>query len=577
VAIVFNGAVYNYAELRQELQGLGHSFHSTGDTEVLLHAYLQWGQDCLSRLNGMWAFVIHDTRRGIVFGARDRFGVKPLYYSEDKGTHFFASEIKALHRAAPGTFEVDPARLGAFIASGHLETVPGDATTFFRRVRQIEAGHCFELAGNGALRVRRYWQLPAEDHSSGNGDPVSAFADLFESAVALRLRSDVPAGVALSGGMDSTSIICAMARLRKAGGCDSIATLHAFSYMPPEFDESRYIQRTVEATGATLHPITITPTGLWSGLDRLLDSHDEPVHSATAFVSYEIYRAAAREGVKVLLCGQGADETLGGYPSFFKNWWHTLLRDGQFKAVLGEIQTYARAHNASVISESLATGLRWALLYPGRSRLYRFAMAGRRMTTAYPFQGVLTDEMRAALEAPEPVGCQTLASALAYETEVSPLPLYLRVEDRNSMAHSVEARLPFLDYRLVSMAFRLAGHWKLRGEWNKYVLRQAAVGLIPEEVRTRIDKMGFPTPMNTWLRDELHPQITDVLESRAFLERGTFEPLVVRKMLRQHRTGERNYGSALFNLVQTELWLRVLESRSRATTGAKLGSAGVTK
>jgi asparagine synthase (glutamine-hydrolysing) len=419
---------------------------------------------------------------------------------------------------------------------------------------------------HGKLQVRRYWTLPPED-ASPPADPVAEYAQLFNDAVALRLRSDVPVGVALSGGMDSTSIICSMAKIREQTG--GASTLHAFSYLPSEFDESKYVHQTIATTGARLHQIAISPSGFWAGLDRLLDCHDEPVHSATAFVGYEIYRAAAEEGVKVLLSGQGADETLGGYKSYFTNWWLSLLRDGHFGSALKEIQAYARGHNASLISESLAVGVRCALLAAGRTRWYRSAVAGRRLAAAYPYGRLLTQDLRAALPAPDPAGVQTLGSALAFSTEGSPLPLYLRIEDRNSMAHSVEARLPFLDYRLVSLAFRLAGHWKIRGEWNKFLLRQATAGLIPEEVRGRVEKLGFPTSIDGWLRNDLHTQVGEVLASREFTERGIFEPAAVEMLLKLHHEGGRNFGSVIFNLVQTELWLRILGRRSaRAFSGS---------
>jgi asparagine synthase (glutamine-hydrolysing) len=564
VAIVFNGEIYNYAELRRELAALGHTFHSTGDTEVLLHAYLQWGEQCVDRLNGMFAFLVHDSRTGEVFGARDRFGIKPFFYVRSADTWYFASEIKALHAVVPASREIDAGRVAAFVASGRLENAPAGETSFFTNVRQVRPGTCFRLSPAGDLRSRSYWSLP-EEAAVELPEAAREYRDLFTSAVELRLRSDVPVGVSLSGGMDSTAIISTMAALRRGGSHASISTLHAFSYMPPEFDETPYIERTIAATGATLHRVEIRPHDFWHGLDTLLAHHDEPVHSATASISFEIYRAAARAGVKVVLCGQGADETLGGYYSFFRNWWYTQLRSGRLAAVFGNIRQYARAHDTSIVRESIATGLRLGLNLAGRTALYRSTMKNRRMATAYPYRAMLNPDVRRALTVSAGLADQTLRSVLAHATEVAPLPLYLRMEDRNSMAHSVEARLPFLDYRLVSLAFRLGGHWKIRGEWNKYILRQAMMGVIPEEVRVRVDKMGFPTSMDTWLRVALREELTDILESSEFRQRGLFEPAAVRTMMKQHFTGERNAGSALFNLAQVELWLRILQERSRST------------
>jgi asparagine synthase (glutamine-hydrolysing) len=562
VAMVFNGEIYNYAELRDELAVRGHSFRSTGDTEVLLHAYLEWGADCLQRLNGMWAFLVHDRRSGVVFGARDRFGVKPFFYIRSGDTYYFASEIKALHAAVPESLEIDRGKVAAFIASGRLENVPAGEATFFSNVRQVGAGTFFRISEHNELRSQRFWSLPAEAVDEPP-DVLRDYRELFTSAVDLRLRSDVPVGVSLSGGMDSTSIISSMAELRRTGEQSSISTLHAFSYMPEEFDETPFIQSTIAATGATLHRVDITPQDFWGGMSTLLKHHDEPVHSATAYISFEIYRAAAREGVKVVLCGQGADETLGGYYSFFRNWWYTQLRHGDLAGAIGNIREYARGHGASVARESFATGLRLGLRAAGRTRVYRSAVARRRFRTAYPHSSLLNADARALLGAAAVVEDQSLRGVLTHATEAAPLPLYLRLEDRNSMAHSVEARLPFLDYRLVTLAFRLGGHWKLRGEWNKFLLRQAMRGLMPEEVRTRIDKMGFPTSMDRWLRDQLQQEIRDVLESSEFRQRGLFDAAAVRTLMQQHFSGARNAGSALFNLAQAELWLRTVDERAR--------------
>ncbi|HUG28411.1 MAG TPA: asparagine synthetase B, partial [Gemmatimonadales bacterium] len=199
VAMVFNGEIYNFAELRQELRARGHAFQSTGDSEVLLAAYLEWGRECLSRLNGMWAFLIHDTRNDTVFGSRDRFGVKPLYHVSAEGRHYFASEIKALQAVLPVAREVAWPRLAAFLAAGNLEALPADTTTFFSAVHEIEPGTWLEVTRDGHLRTGRYWNLP-EESRGGGGSPVDEFEEILLDSVSLRLRSDVPVGVALSGG-----------------------------------------------------------------------------------------------------------------------------------------------------------------------------------------------------------------------------------------------------------------------------------------------------------------------------------------------------------------------------------------
>jgi asparagine synthase (glutamine-hydrolysing) len=567
VALVFNGEIYNYAELRDELRALGHHFRSTGDTEVLLHAYLEWGVDCLQRLNGMWAFLIHDRRQERVFGARDRFGVKPLYCASHDGAWYFGSEIKALQVALPATgTKVDVGRVARFIAAGRLEQLGAGPATFFDGISQVEPGSWFEIRPDGERRDHRYWRLPEEDAARPD-DPVEEFAALFTDTVRLRMRSDVPVGVSLSGGLDSTAIISTMARLREESGART--PLHAFSYMPPEFDERPFIERTIERTSATLHRVEADPASFWTELPRLLHHHDEPVHSATAYVSYNVYRTAAAAGVKVVLCGQGADETWGGYFPYFRDQWYTLLRSGRLGALRRQLGDYAAGHSVRVRDESIAVALRFVLVMAGRTALYRAAMRQRRNESAYPFRQLLHRDLAVALPTPESHADNSLRGMLVSGTMNAPLPLYLRLEDRNSMAHSVEARLPFLDFRLVSLAFRLGGEWKINGRWNKYLVRQALRGAIPEEVRTRVEKMGFPTPMAAWFRGDLQDRMAAMIDDAGFDRLGIFDRSAVRALLRRHRSGERSAASALFNVAQTEMWLRLVGERAAAAPRAE--------
>lgn len=562
VTLVFNGEIYNYRELRESLTARGHRFRSTGDTEVLLTAYLEWGTGCFERLNGMWALLIHDARTGTVIGSRDRFGVKPLFHVAEGGYHYFASEIKALHLAVPASREVDQQRLARLLAAGNLESFPDDGATFFRRVRQVEPGSFFELDGGGTLRTSRFWTLPQEEEIP-EPDPVATFRDLFLDAVALRLRSDVPVGVSLSGGMDSTAIISAMARLRGRQDAGTPGPLHAFTYHSPGHDESRFVASTLQLTGATAHPVACSPRQCWDTLPTVLAFHDEPIHSATASVSFEIYRAARAAGVTVMLVGQGADETLGGYPSYFSDYWDTLLRERSWRRFLEELDDYSAGHGGHRGLLVARAMLRSLLVIAGRLAVYRRFRAGARRTRAYPYAGLLAPELRRTLPrevADPPSG---LRAALVHGTTRTPLPLYLRLEDRNSMAHSVEARLPFLDYRLVSLAFRLGNAWKIRGRWNKILLREASTGLVPDAVRWRVDKMGFPTRMSDWLRGELRGDLEALFSDPGFGQGGLVAPAAARQLLADHASGRCQAGGALFHLAQAEFWLRGLAAGPR--------------
>jgi len=556
--IVFNGEIFNFVELRAELAALGHQFRSTGDTEVILAAYRQWGTDCLRRFNGMWAFLLYDRKRRIVFGARDRFGVKPLYLLRRSDGLYFGSEIKAILAAGEGGAEPHWPLVSEFLLRQRLEDPSDPSRTFFRDVEQIRPGQAFELSLDGTWKSWAFWTLDGVEERT-EGDVPGAYADLFEDAVRLRLRSDVPIGVCLSGGMDSTAIICAMARQRAAAGVPAEDRLQAFCYTPPEFDESRYVNDTLAQTGAELNRMRIDPAGLWSTLERFLWHQDEPVHSTSALIGYELMRLARSKDVKVVLNGQGADETLAGYPDYFRQRWYTLLVAGRVAEAWREIRAYATAHGRSA-----GRLFRTAAAHAARHQLRRVAayrgLASRRQSRADRASPWFTEALtrHAAARVPPFVDFR-LRPGLRSSLEGHPLPLFLRVEDRNSMAHSVEARLPFMDYRLVKFAFELPDRWKIRGGWNKYALREAMRGRIPESVRTRVDKMGFPTQHREWFAGPWYEPMQDLLASRSTRERGIWRVEALRQGLERHRRREVDLSEPLlFNVAQVELWLRNL-------------------
>jgi asparagine synthase (glutamine-hydrolysing) len=559
--IVFNGEIYNYLELRAELRARGYRFRSSGDTEVLLNAYREWGAGCLDKLNGMWAFLVHDRRRQRVFGARDRFGVKPLYVHRGDDVVVLASEIKAIE--ASGLYRSTPnwRTAARFLLDRRLEE---GIETFYAGIERIPAGTAFDVSLGGELRQRRYWSL-ADVPRVHHDEPARAFADLFEDAVRLRMRSDVPVGVSLSGGLDSTSIAASAARTRAATGAAGEQRFMAFSYVAPEFDESRYIADTVAQTDIELKRVEVSPLALWDELPRVLRIHDEPFHSMTALIGFKVMELASAHGVKVVLSGQGADETLGGYPSYFRNYWHTLLQRGDVSGLWREVDAYCAVHGGSVPGSLMRVVRRLVQSRLGRAGGYRglAAWGRRRRAQRHPwFSGDFVAHLDREPRDPPDL---TLEGTLMRSVEQSPLPLYLRVEDRNSMAHSVEARLPFLDYRLVALAFHLAAEWKTRGPWNKYILREAMRGRIPESVRTRADKMGFPVPSRTWLAGDLSASILDVLSTQRFNEAGIFEPHAIRRDVDRYRRGEIDISSELFSVLQCEVWSGIAQARRLAS------------
>lgn len=556
--LVFNGAIYNYIELRRELQSLGHSFRSTGDTEVLLHAYQQWGPDCLPRLNGMWAFLLYDRQRGRIFGSRDRFGVKPLFYYRTDRHTLFASEIKALRASGLYQGEINWNVASQFLLQG---TLTDDEERFFTDIRQLPPGTAFELDTDGRWKEWCYWSLRSLPPIPCT-DPVQAFGELFEDSIRLRMRSDQPVGVTLSGGLDSTAIICLLTQLGRNTERERAPALHAFSYIAKEFDESAYIHDTLAQTQATLHQFQEGPHELWDKLATVMHFQDEPVHSLNAIVGFDLLRLAADHGIRVVLSGQGADEVIGGYSSYFSDYWEMLIRQGRPGDAWNEIQQYTSLHGGSpwrLLLSSIQKVCITACHYVPAYHSFSLNKHHREARTNPWYTPELSRHFRA--NAPEHLNF-SLDAIQKDSVEHHPLPLYLRIEDRNSMAHSVETRLPFLDYRLVSLVFNMTANWKLRGPWNKFVLREAMRHRIPESVRTRIDKMGFPVPTRKWFEQDLYEPMQDLLATQAVRERGIYNVRTIANDLQRHRTGKVDVAQQLFNVAQFE----ILAGRSTLST-----------
>jgi asparagine synthase (glutamine-hydrolysing) len=550
--IIFNGEIFNYLELREELRSAGHRFRTSSDTEVILHSYEEWGTECLHRFNGMWAFLLYDMDHRKVFGSRDRFGIKPLYVYRHKHCSVFASEIKAI--LASGFY--DP-KVNWKTAANYLfrDELDAENETFYAQIKRVPAGSAFEVGIDGRYREWKFWSLnKLEGGRCSRGEDWLA---TFRDAVRLRLRSDVPVGVCLSGGLDSTSIICMMNELEERSkeqcGNDRV---EAFCYMSTEHDEKRFIAATLEKTKAKLHECRATPLEMWEELPKVLYYHDEPVHSMTAVVGYKLFQLARNCGVKVVLNGQGADETLAGYPSYFRNYWFSILGNGQFQRLLSEIHKFCKVHEGNEVKEALKVFEGFFRDKLAGTTCYRKLRTMRELARIEDdkwFSKELVRNLSPGRVTPE---SGSLEAVLRYSVDRNPLPLYLRVEDRNSMAHGVEARLPFMDYRLVALAFEVGDEMKMRGQWNKWILRSAMKGVIPEVVRLRVDKMGFPTSASKWFGRELYSSAKEIVGSRAFRQRGIYNVKTVENVLERHKNGEAAMTERLFGVLQFELFMR---------------------
>lgn len=547
-AIVFNGEIFNYLELRAELEGKGYVFRSSSDTEVLLNAYIEWKEACLNRLNGMWAFVILDKETNECFCARDRFGIKPLYYVETLERVVFASEVSAIVHSGLCHSAINRTAVAQYLFFGNLDTT---TDTFQEKIHAVDPGTWMRVDQEGHIRSERYWTLPEDVDDAPD---CSELYELFHDAVILRLRSDVPVGVFLSGGLDSTSIICAAATHSERG-----KQLSAYAFMSPEYDESRYIQDTIGQTRAALVPLEMDDSRLWEYLCRMIQYQDGPVHTPSALIGFCLCELAASQGTKVILNGQGADETFAGYPNYFVSFWQSLISDMRFGRLISQLKTYGAYHRIPTLALMKSVVGLFARTRLNRLRPYRWAAAARHQKNFRVHPLYARDLADCVTGDRAYSGDSGLGAALRRSVTTSPLPLYLRIEDRNSMAHSIEVRLPFMDYRLVSAVMRIVGTRKLDGFWNKALLRESMRTRIPESVRTRPDKMGFATPDAKWIR-AWAPQIEEVFRSRSFAERGFFNVVNLLAALKDHVDQVRECHEDIFRALQVELYLRSAES-----------------
>jgi asparagine synthase (glutamine-hydrolysing) len=487
LTITFNGEIYNYLEIREDLQQRGYRFVSSSDTEVILAAYAEWGADCVHHFNGMWAFAIHDRQQQTLFCSRDRFGVKPFNYIDTERIFAFGSEIKQLVDLLPER-AANSEVLHTFLITGLIDY---SANTFFQDVRKLLSGHNLLVdLRTGTVECRQYYQVQASDlHGATPEEIERRFLELFGSSVEFRLRSDVPVGICLSGGLDSSAIaMLAAPRYQRRSG-QRFSAITAIS-TAPENNESRYAQQVVERAGLRWLSFTPTPADFVKAMPGIAYHQDEPIPSPSPVMQYFVMRVARENGIPVLLDGQGADETLLGYQYYFGMYLRSVCRDHGVVAGLRALRT-AVAQNTRL---SYGSALKYIFgIATPRLRYVRDKLAVPHLHSAPPLPEILRDHA---------ASLSGLQSFQAQEISANTLPPLLRYEDRNSMAFGVETRLPFLDYRLVELCLGLSMDYKIRDGWTKWILRNCMTGTVPDAILWRKDKIGFEAPDATWMAAE---------------------------------------------------------------------------
>ncbi|HEY0049187.1 MAG TPA: asparagine synthase (glutamine-hydrolyzing) [Pyrinomonadaceae bacterium] len=552
VCIVYNGEVYNHADYRAELEAKNHVYKTHCDTETILHLYEEYGSDCVEKLRGMFAFAIWDRRKKELFIARDRLGVKPLYYVHDaEGNLFFASEIKSLLEAkavrAEINFNVLPDQLANHGTSGE--------ETLYSGVKRLAPGHTL-IWKDGKINVRKYWDVSFEPKHENKPDAefVDEWRELFRKSVELRLMADVPLGMFLSGGIDSSAICAMMART-----VDAPVKTFSVGFSEREANELAYARLVADAFQTDHHEITVTPEQFFEALPRLIWHEDEPLGFIASVPLYFISKLAQKH-VKVVLTGEGSDEILGGYGRYRKTL--ALLKYGaKYESLTPDFLRAFVKNNLGNLPSSGKLKRTFLSRPADMENLYfdNFAIFSKAMQ-----ENLLSAETKEKIAERNPYAdlqnhllqtdAEDLLDKLLYADTKTYLHELLMKQDQMSMAASIESRVPFLDHKLVEYTAKLPQKMKIRGRETKWILREAMRGILPAEILNR-PKMGFPVPVGRWFRNEFRGIVEEYVSSERASSRGIFNAGYVREIVARHNAGE-NHDERLWFLVNFEMWQR---------------------
>lgn len=556
--ITYNGEIYNHADFRPALEAGGHTYRTHCDTETILHLYEEYGESCVNHLRGMFAFAIWDQRRRELFIARDRLGVKPLYYTHtDDGSLYFGSEIKTLLEAEAVKPEVNFKALPDYLAN---HATSGEET-LFRGVKRLLPGHTL-LWRDGEIQLKRYWDVSfakTNDEGRSDQDYIAEWGEMFRTSVRLRLMADVPLGMFLSGGIDSSAIAAVM-----SGMVDEPIKTFSVAFAEREANELEYARIVARAFKTDHHEVVVSPEDFFKALPRLVWHEDEPLAHPSSVALYFVSRLASQK-VKVVLTGEGSDELLAGYGRYRKTIFNlafgaryeSLTTAGIRKTIKAGIAVLPAG--SKIKQKLLRTFLTLSptiesiyfdnfAVFPGTMQNELLTPEARdRIGLGDPYAGV-----RAVLQQTD---ATSLLDRLLYADIKTYLHELLMKQDQMSMATSVESRVPFLDHKLVEFTSRLPERLKLRGWTTKYILRKSMQGVLPETILSR-PKMGFPVPVGAWFRGAYSSVVDEYVLGERAMSRGLFNPDFVRSLVKRHQTGGENHSERLWALVNFEMWLR---------------------
>lgn len=552
--LVFNGEIYNYIEIKEYLTKKGAKFNTETDTEVILEAYRFWGMDCTKKFNGMWSFALYDIEKRQIFFSRDRFGVKPLYVFESENEFIFASEIKCITAIRPEQKMADITQIARYLADYQEDM---DEHTFYKNIRNFPKSHnmLYHLS-TGFQEYQEYWKVNAGEFRKKwkCDNPYQKFRKLLEDAIRIRLRADVKVGASLSGGLDSSTIVGIASQKFHT-------KMHTFSsiYKEKSCNEKEYIDCMNRYADTIPHYIYPDRSGnIIQDMEEMIYYHDGPCYSASPYSGYCVYRGVG-DHVKVMLDGQGADELFGGYLFFYEAKLKEVLRENSRTAKIKAVRLIASIWEiypeiARRLADELCMEMPWIKRWRHFKNKVRRKKKKQQRTTLKYRKDFSKIDLKIELQDNASI-ISELDKDLNLQFQYRILPRILHDVDRNSMARSLEVRLPFLDYRIVEFSYTLSDEDKIRGSFTKYIMRKSCKKYLPEKIRNRRNKMGFPAPFDKWLKDErFQAEIKKYLD--AFKDRNIVDTHSLERCYQAHLSGKEDWTDQLFRFMMLEMWLQ---------------------
>ncbi|MBI1838100.1 MAG: asparagine synthase (glutamine-hydrolyzing) [Flavobacteriia bacterium] len=533
--LVYNGEIYNYVELRKELEN-EFTFKTDTDTEVLLNAYIKWGEEFLNRLNGMFALAIYDRIESKLFCARDRFGVKPFYYYKDKNRFIFASEPKAIIAILKQKPKADFQRIYDFLVFNRTDH---DESTFFEGIKKLTHGHTISIQ-NKEFNISKWYNLREEAKKVSFTNPTEYY-QMLQSSINIRLRSDVPVGLTLSGGLDSSAIASILIHDFHKSDLNTFSAVYG---QDKKGDESKYINLYKDEL-KNMHAISPSSDELLNDLEDFINTQQEPFGTTSIYANYKIMKEA-NHSVKVMLNGQGADEHLAGYHYFFGNYYMELFKRFKWIKLTRESYMYYKKHHSFFAIKSFIY-----YLVPSKIQShYKISQKGflnKEFVNTYSKKNNVLKKLFDSVSLNE-----SLLNHFDYKLEH-----LLKWDDRNSMRFGIESRNPFLDYRLIEKSINMPINFKINQGITKKILRDGLKGILPEEIRNRQDKIGFSTPEDEWFRSEkFKVVIFEILQSSSFKKRNIVDPEKAIELYNKHLLNEINISTEIWKWINLELWFR---------------------